>query len=51
MEAIMKRTNLLWLALILLITTAPTALGQLGQIKERKPNDAAAYFYMGRGAF
>src|SRR5437667_428999 len=47
MEGIMKRTNLLWLALILLITTAPTALAQVGQSKQQEPSEATAYYYMG----
>ena len=43
----MKRTNLLWLALILLVTTAPLALAQVGQTKHQEPSDATAYYYMG----
>jgi hypothetical protein len=45
----MKRTNLLWLALIPLVTTAPSGLAQVGQIKQQEPNDATTYYYMGVG--
>ena len=43
----MKRTNLLWLALILLITTAPLARAQVEQIKHQELSDATAYYYLG----
>jgi tetratricopeptide (TPR) repeat protein len=47
MEGIMKQANLLWLALILLITTAPNVLAQVEQIQHQEPSDATAYYYMG----
>jgi tetratricopeptide (TPR) repeat protein len=47
MEGIMKRTNLLCLGFILLVTTVSPALAQLREIQQQEPNDATAYFYMG----
>ena len=47
MEEMMKRTKLLWLVLIVLAMSAPTAWAQAGHVKPQEPNDAKTRFRLG----